>query len=159
MRRCGPGCSPASGTRTSTSCGRTAEAAGLSRQGTDALCRLGTLAGPWQEVLAAAEALALNAAMGAALEELRGLCQALEDQGQTDHWKLDLSLVNDMEYYNGLVLQGYLAGAAPGGAAGRAVRPPGGAVPPRRPGHRLRTVLRRAGPPLRRGRRRSRRAR
>ena len=37
---------------------RTAEAAGLSRQGTDALCRLGTLAGPWQEVLAAAEELA-----------------------------------------------------------------------------------------------------
>ena len=90
---------------------RTAEAAGLSRQGTDALCRLGTLAGPWQEVLAAAEPLALNAAMGAALEALRGLCRALEDQGQTDHWKLDLSLVNDMEYYNGLVLQGYLAGA------------------------------------------------
>ena len=55
--------------------------------------------------------LALNAAMGAALEELRGLCRALEDQGQTDHWKLDFSLVNDMEYYNGLVLQGYLAGA------------------------------------------------
>ena len=82
---------------------RTAEAAGLSRQG--------TLAGPWQEVLAAAEPLALNAAMGAALEVLRGLCRALEDQGQTDHWKLDLSLVNDMEYYNGLVLQGYLAGA------------------------------------------------
>ena len=58
-----------------------------------------------------AEVLALNAAMGAALEDLRALCQALEDQGQTDHWKLDLSLVNDMEYYNGLVLQGYLAGA------------------------------------------------
>ena len=90
---------------------KAAEAAGLSRQGTDALCRLGTLAGSWQEVLAAAEVLALNAAMGAALEELRGLCRALEDQGQTDHWKLDFSLVNDMEYYNGLVLQGYLAGA------------------------------------------------
>ena len=41
---------------------KAAEAAGLSRQGTDALCRLGTLAGPWQEVLAAAEVLALNAA-------------------------------------------------------------------------------------------------
>ena len=89
---------------------KAAEAAGLSRQGTDALCRLGTLAGPWQEVLAAAEVLALNAAMGAALEELGKLCQALEDRGQTDHWKIDLSLVNDMEYYNGLVLQGYLAG-------------------------------------------------
>ena len=89
---------------------KTAEAAGLSRQGTDALCRLGTLTGSWREVLSGAEVLALNAAMGAALEELGKLCQALEDRGQTDHWKIDLSLVNDMEYYNGLVLQGYLAG-------------------------------------------------
>ena len=87
---------------------KAAEAAGLSRQGTDALCRLGTLAGPWQEVLAAAEVLALNAAMGAALEELRGLCRALEDQGQTDHWKLDFSLVNSMDYYNGVIFQGFL---------------------------------------------------
>ncbi len=37
-------------------------------------------------------------------------------QGETDRLKLDLSLVNDMEYYNGLVLQGYLTGSAPGGA-------------------------------------------
>ena len=72
---------------------RTAEAAGLSRQGTDALCRLGELAGPWREVLAAAEPLALNAPMGAALEELGRLCQALEDGGQTENWKIDLSLV------------------------------------------------------------------
>ena len=87
---------------------RTAEAAGLSRQGTDALCRLGTLTGSWREVLSGAEVLALNAAMGAALEELRGLCRALEDQGQTDHWKLDFSLVNSMDYYNGVIFQGFL---------------------------------------------------
>lgn len=84
--------------------------AGLSRQGTDALCRLGRLAGTWEEVLAAAEPLALNAAMGAALTELRTLCETLTAQGRTERLKLDLSLVNDMEYYNGLVLQGYLAG-------------------------------------------------
>ena len=58
----------------------------------------------------AAEPLALNAAMGAALSELRTLCAALAEQGQTENLKLDLSLVNDMDYYNGLVLQGYLAG-------------------------------------------------
>ena len=46
--------------------------------------------------------------MGAALEELRGLCRALEDQGQTDHWKLDFSLVNSMDYYNGVIFQGFL---------------------------------------------------
>ena len=65
----------------------------------------------WEQVLEEAEPLALNAAMGAALEELRTLCAALASQGQTEHLRLDLSLVNDMEYYNGLVLQGYLAGA------------------------------------------------
>lgn len=81
--------------------------AGLSRQGTDALCRLDTLAGDWESVLAQAEPIALNASMGAALTELRTLCAALEGQKP----RLDLSLVNDMEYYNGLVLQGYVAGS------------------------------------------------
>lgn len=85
-----------------------AEEAGLSRQGTDALCRLDALAGDWEAVLAQAEPIALNAGMGAALAELRTLCAALAAQGQT--LRLDLSLVNDMEYYNGLVLQGYVAG-------------------------------------------------
>ena len=82
--------------------------AGLSKQGTDALCRLDALTGDWEAVLAQAEPIALNAAMGGALAELRTLCRALEAQGQS--LRLDLSLVNDMEYYNGLVLQGYVAG-------------------------------------------------
>ncbi len=85
------------------------EEAGLSRQGTEALCRLSALSGDWESVLAAAEPMALNAPMGTALAELRALCEALEPQ-ERERIKLDLSLVNDMEYYNGLVLQGYLAG-------------------------------------------------
>ncbi len=84
--------------------------AGLSRQGTEALGRLGTLSGDWREVLAEARPLALSVSMGAAIEELQRLCERLEQQKETGRVKLDLSLVNDMEYYNGLVLQGYLAG-------------------------------------------------
>ncbi|MCI2056332.1 MAG: ATP phosphoribosyltransferase [Oscillibacter sp.] len=87
-----------------------ASGAGLSRQGIDALRRLSALSGDWKEVLAAADELALNAAMGAALSELNTLCTTLEDAGKTGNLKLDLSLVNDIDYYNGLVLQGYLAG-------------------------------------------------
>ena len=83
---------------------------GLSRQGTDALCRLSTLSGDWESVLAAAEPLALNVQMGAALEELGSLCRTLAAQGRADRLKLDLALVNDMEYYNGLVMRGYLEG-------------------------------------------------
>jgi len=85
-----------------------AEEAGLSKQGTDALCKLGSLSGQWEDVLAAAEPMALNAPMGAALTELRTLCEQLGEQAE--QVTLDLSLVNDMDYYNGLVLQGYLAG-------------------------------------------------
>ena len=59
-----------------------AEEAGLSKQGTDALCRLDGLAGDWGAVLDQAEPIALNAAMGGALAELRTLCAALEAQGR-----------------------------------------------------------------------------
>ncbi len=83
---------------------------GLSRQGTDALCRLTELSGEWEEVLSAAEPLALNAGMGTALTELRDICTALAQAGRTASLRLDLSLVNDIDYYNGLVIQGYLAG-------------------------------------------------
>ena len=83
---------------------------GLSKQGTDALCLLSSLSGSWETVLEAAEPLALNAAMGTALSDLRTLCETLEARGETENLKLDLSLVNDMGYYNGLVLQGFLAG-------------------------------------------------
>ena len=87
-----------------------AATAGLSRQGIDALCRLTGLSGPWEAVLSAADELALNAPMGDALAELRDICAALEAEGKTGNLKLDLSLVNDIDYYNGLVMQGYLAG-------------------------------------------------
>ena len=84
--------------------------AGLSRQGAEALCRLISLSGKWETVLPEAEAMALNASMGAAAAELRMICAALEREGKAGCLRLDLSLVNDIDYYNGLVLQGYLSG-------------------------------------------------
>ena len=88
---------------------KTAREAGLSPQGIDALCRLETLSGSWEQVLAQAEPLALSAPMGTALTQLRALCEALGEQSR--YIRVDLSLANDMDYYNGLVLQGYLAGS------------------------------------------------
>ena len=72
--------------------------AGLSRQGIDALRRLTSLSGEWRTVLAAAEPLALNAAMGDALTELRAVCEALEAKGKANALTLGLSVVNDMGY-------------------------------------------------------------
>ncbi len=87
-----------------------AAAVGLSPQGIDALCSLRSLSGSWETVLMEAAPMALNAPMGAALAELRTICRSLESQGNTKNLKLDLSLVNDIDYYNGLVFQGYLVG-------------------------------------------------
>ena len=82
--------------------------AALSEDGAAALCRLGEFSGSWEAVLNAAEPLAANDAMTAALAELRTLCEALGEEAA--HVKLDLSLAGDMEYYNGLMMHGYLAG-------------------------------------------------
>ena len=82
--------------------------AGLSEDAISTLGRLGELSGSWETVLDAAEAMSANDTMTSALTELRTLCEALPAQGAA--LKLDLSLAGDMEYYNGLVMHGYLAG-------------------------------------------------
>ncbi len=98
----------------------------------DALCAdltaLLALAGPADEVLGRAGALARTGAMRAALEELAALAAALEgaptgkagpacagpdtpaQSVRPPAVRLDLSLANDLDYYNGLVFQGYLKG-------------------------------------------------
>lgn len=65
------------------------------------------LSGKPQEVLAAAEDICTGRQMQAALDELRGLCAAL---GDDEHIRLDLSLLNATEYYDGVLLRGYLDG-------------------------------------------------
>ena len=82
--------------------------AGLSEESVTRLCQLSDLSGKWEAVLADAAALASNEAMVSALTELKTICEALPEQ--TAMLKVDLSLAGDMEYYNGLVMHGYLAG-------------------------------------------------
>ena len=70
----------------------------------ETLCALD---GEWETVFPKAQALAKNDAMREALRELENL-SALN--GSSVNLRLNLSLVNDLEYYNGLVLQGFLEG-------------------------------------------------
>ena len=81
-------------------------AAGLSEEGAGALAALLELCGPAAAVLPRAEAACRNGAMRAAVEELRA---AVAMAGQ--EVQIDLSLSGEMEYYNGLIFQGYLQGA------------------------------------------------
>ncbi len=69
------------------------------------------LAGPFAAVYPAAWALACNEPARAALLELKTLYDTLSDAGAADALRLDLSLLNELDYYNGIVFQGYVQGA------------------------------------------------
>ena len=107
---------------------KAAEALRLSPALAEDLQALFSLNGPWREVLDRAAGLARNEVMGAAVSELRALCGPLSaaareaaggtedsaaetaDGASAGELRLDLSLVNDMDYYNGIVMQGFLIG-------------------------------------------------
>ena len=83
-----------------------AGAAGLADADADILCSVLSLCGSYADTLAKAAALCRNDAMRAAVAELEALAVPLEKAGGVI--RLDMTLAGEMEYYNGLVFQGYL---------------------------------------------------
>ena len=83
-----------------------AGAAGLADAAADILCNVLSLCGSYADTLAKAAALCRNDAMRAAVAELEALAVPLEKAGGVI--RLDMTLAGEMEYYNGLVFQGYL---------------------------------------------------
>lgn len=83
-----------------------AGAAGLADAAADILCSVLSLCGSYADTLAKAAALCRNDAMRAAVAELKALAVPLEKAGGVI--RLDMTLAGEMEYYNGLVFQGYL---------------------------------------------------
>ena len=82
-----------------------AGAAGLA-DAADTLCSVLDLSGAYAETMEKAAALCKNDAMRAAVAELKALAVPLEKAGGVI--RLDMTLAGEMEYYNGLVFQGYL---------------------------------------------------
>ena len=83
-----------------------AGAAGLADVAADILCSVLDLSGAYAETMEKAAALCKNDAMRAAVAELEALAVPLEKAGGVI--RLDMTLAGEMEYYNGLVFQGYL---------------------------------------------------
>ena len=83
-------------------------AAGLRPEAAGELCALLELHGPLGETLQRAKARYGARAGGAALAELQALHNALGEMGRG--MQLDLSMADEMEYYNGLVFTGYVQG-------------------------------------------------
>lgn len=89
-------------------------ALGLDRGAADCLCRLTGLYGTPGELLPALEEMVRGERMAAALAELREVCALAPEE----HLRLDFSIVNDMNYYNGFIFRGYLPGLPSGVLSG-----------------------------------------
>ncbi|MBQ3390583.1 MAG: ATP phosphoribosyltransferase [Firmicutes bacterium] len=74
--------------------------------------------GKMDEVIPKLEAICTNEKMRAAIDELKSLAETLEAEGFSDHVNLDFSIVNDMNYYSGIVFKGYLQGIPTGALSG-----------------------------------------
>ena len=80
------------------------------------LCRLATLYAPPAQALEPLREMVRNRKMAWALSELESICALVGEA--SSHLRLDFSVVNDMNYYNGLIFRGYLPGLPSGILAG-----------------------------------------
>lgn len=91
---------------------------GLPAQGAEALCELALLYARPLEAMDRLRGMVQNRRMEKALEELEALCDLLESQGLAEGLRLDFSIVNDMNYYSGVIFRGFVPGLASGVLAG-----------------------------------------
>ena len=87
---------------------------GLSQENASFLSRLVTLYGAPEKVLSELDALAITPALEAAIAELRAIVAGLASLGIKDKLIIDFSVVNDMNYYNGIAFKGFVNGVPVG---------------------------------------------
>ena len=66
------------------------------------------LGGDFKQTLQSMRGLAINEQMETAARELETIYRVLERIGLQDNIKIDFSMIDDIEYYNGIVLRGYI---------------------------------------------------
>lgn len=82
--------------------------AGIDSAAAERLVALMQLGGSFDEALAGLRQLCVSFAAAEAMEELESIARMLELYGCASHLRLDFSLVNDLQYYNGVIFKGYL---------------------------------------------------
>jgi len=87
---------------------------GLDPEASQNLCQLTGLYGPPRELFPVLEEMVRGERMSSALAELESICALASE----DHLRLDFSIVNDMNYYNGFLFRGYLPGLPSGVLSG-----------------------------------------
>src|SRR5665647_480633 len=82
----------------------------LSEEQIEKICLIPTLQGNVSLVISRARKVVLNDKMAMALNTLENIYKALKIRDSSAKVKLDLSTINDIDYYNGVILKGYIEG-------------------------------------------------
>ena len=88
--------------------------AGVGDEMTEKLAALASLYGPLEATLEQAKSLCCNGKMEQAVAELEGILRCLKIGGNEKNVNLDFSIVNDMDYYTGVIFQGFIDGVPAG---------------------------------------------
>ena len=83
---------------------------GVAANLTEKLEGLASLYGSLEETLPQAKALCCNEKMEQAVQELENILRCLKIGGNEEKVNLDFSIVNDMDYYTGIIFQGFING-------------------------------------------------
>jgi len=85
-----------------------AESVGVDAEKCELLRAVANVSEAPERAIARFRTLSLNEEMAAALAELERGCAVLAAAGCADHLRIDFTVVNNMDYYNGLVFRGYI---------------------------------------------------
>lgn len=91
---------------------------GIDADSIERLCSFVGIYGERNKVLQMLEPLCTAPAACAALQTLKGLSDLLADLPYSDRIRFDFSIVNDMNYYGGIVFKGFLSGICEGVLSG-----------------------------------------
>ena len=85
-----------------------AKESGLSENDINLLSTIVNLYGPFPRTLKACETIVKNEKSKRALNNLKSLYHQLKSYGLHNNVRLDFSIINDLDYYNGIIFQGFV---------------------------------------------------
>lgn len=104
--------------KNATALGELFSGMGLSKEKQEVLAPLAGSFATLREGLAVLEPVCLEGAANEAFLELNSVAQVLADAGLENRVRLDFAVGNDMDYYNGIVFRGFVAGIPTGVLSG-----------------------------------------
>ena len=91
---------------------------GIGGDEAELICRVTDLYAPLSDALAIVQPFVKGTAMTNAYEQMCGVAEMLKTYGCAERVYLDFSIVNDMNYYNGIIFRGFVNGIPDGVLSG-----------------------------------------